>query len=100
MNAQKLLFTVVKKGLTNYTTSIPTHHLSAHQKEFEGDFTLVTFPFIKEAKKSPEQMGAEIRSLPSKERVCSKEFQCGERILNISLTDTFWLEYFISVKGN
>mgnify|MGYP000922946409 CR=1 FL=1 len=28
--------------------------------EFEGDYTLVLFPFIKQLKKSPEQLGNEI----------------------------------------
>jgi len=45
-----------------YNTVIPAGEITLQEtrKEFEGQVTIVTFPFTKFSKKSPEQTGNEI----------------------------------------
>ena len=61
INAQEILFGSIHQALTQlYNISSPTITFQKTRKEFEGDFTLVTFPYTKETKKSPEQIGQEL----------------------------------------
>ena len=54
INAQKILFDTVQQALTQiYNITNPVIGFQKTRREFEGDFTLVTFPYIKETKKSP-----------------------------------------------
>lgn len=62
------------------------------KKEFEGDYTIVTFPLIKLSKKSPEETGTLIgEALRSKFDIVAK-FNVVKGFLNISFTDRFWSE--------
>jgi arginyl-tRNA synthetase len=49
-----------------YQTDITPADVSLQEtrKEFEGQVTIVTFPFTKVSRKSPEQTGAEIGEFP------------------------------------
>jgi len=61
------------------------------RKEFEGQYTLVTFPLIKELKKKPEEIGDEIgNALLSKNLISG--FNVVKGFLNLSFHDSFWLE--------
>ncbi|MBS1686944.1 MAG: arginine--tRNA ligase [Bacteroidetes bacterium] len=62
------------------------------KKEFEGDYTIVTFPLIKLSKKSPEETGNLIgEALRGKLDIVAK-FNVVKGFLNISFTDRFWSE--------
>ena len=101
INAQKILSDTVKQALTQlYHIVNPVITFQKTRKEFDGDFTLVTFPFIKEAKKSPEQLGQEIGDYLVKNNGQVAAFNVVKGFLNISLTNTFWLNYFNSVKAS
>ena len=68
--------------------------LQQTKKEFEGDFTLVVFPYVKQSKKGPEQTAQEIGE--KVKSICSaiEKFNVVKGFLNISLSQSFWLEYF------
>ena len=74
--------------------------LQKTRKEFEGDFTLVAFPYIKEAKKSPEQFGQELGTYLQANNADITAFNVVKGFLNISLSNTFWMQYFNSVRTN
>ncbi|MDP3557310.1 MAG: arginine--tRNA ligase [Bacteroidota bacterium] len=99
MNAQEILFASIHQALTQvYNLSKPTITFQKTRKEFEGDFTLVTFPFIKETKKSPEQLGQELGDYLIANNNQVAAFNVVKGFLNISLSNQFWLNYFNSVK--
>lgn len=101
INAQAILLETVKNALTQlYNINNANITFQKTRKEFEGDFTLVTFPFIKEAKKSPEQAGQEIGEFLVKNNTSVSAFNVVKGFLNISLSNTFWLGYFNSVKDS
>jgi len=77
-----------------YQTDIPEANINLQEtrKEFEGQVTVVTFPFIKVSKKSPEQTGVEIGTFLKNELPEVAGFNVIKGFLNISLSDAYWLE--------
>ena len=101
INAQDLLFNGIQKGLSElYNIHISAITLQKTRKEFEGDFTLVTFPYIKDAKKSPELLGAELGNYLQSNNTIITAFNVVKGFLNITLSDIFWLNYFNAVKNS
>jgi len=69
-------------------------NLQPTRKEFEGQVTIVTFPFTKFSRKSPEQTGAEIGEYLKNEIEEISGFNVIKGFLNISLADSYWLDRF------
>src|SRR5690606_4877411 len=64
------------------------------RKEFEGQYTLVTFPLIKELKKNPEALGNEIGNALLSRNLISG-FNVVKGFLNMSFPSEFWLNNLI-----
>src|SRR6187551_3155589 len=95
INAETLLFNTISQALTAlYTINSTNISFQKTRKEFEGDFTLVTFPFTKESKRSPEQLGNDLGAFLQKNNDAVEKFNVVKGFLNISLSDKFWLTYF------
>ena len=70
------------------------------KKDFEGDYTLIVFPFVKLARKSPEAIGKEIGEyLVANVREISA-YNVIKGFLNIALTPEFWAERFNQALAN
>lgn len=64
--------------------------------EFEGDYTLVLFAFVKSLKKSPDQLGTEIgNALLTRHPELFSSFQLIKGFLNLSIQDTYWMEALV-----
>src|SRR5580704_2802462 len=76
-----------------YNTELSSGDISLQEtrKEFEGQVTIVTFPFTKFSKKSPEQTGNEIGAYLQNELKEVSGFNVIKGFLNISLSDDYWL---------
>lgn len=62
--------------------------------EFEGDVTVVVFPFVKISKKSPEVMADEIgREIVGESDIVSK-YNVVKGFLNLLISDRYWLSFF------
>jgi arginyl-tRNA synthetase len=97
MLAQELLTENLKKALkTSYGIEANDKDivLQKTRKEFEGDFTLVTFPFIKAAKQSPEQVGDTLGKFLVANNSTITKYNVVKGFLNISLSNNFWLDFF------
>ncbi len=66
---------------------------SATRKEFEGDYTVMIFPFVKSAKKSPPQTAAEIGERLITGLPDAASFSVIQGFLNITLKDAFWVRF-------
>lgn len=64
------------------------------RKEFEGDITLVVFPLVKVAKKSPEETGKVIGDAVVNSIEEIESFNVIKGFLNLKFTDAFWKEKF------
>jgi arginyl-tRNA synthetase len=72
--------------------------LQKTKKEFEGDFTLVTFPYIKAAKATPEKTGELIGEQLIKNNPSITKFNVVKGFLNFSLSNDFWLNEFKDIN--
>ena len=66
--------------------------LQKTRSEFEGNLTLVVFPFVKAAKKSPEQTAQEIGEYLQEHCVAVDKFNVVKGFLNLSIGDGAWLQ--------
>ncbi|MBA4241580.1 MAG: arginine--tRNA ligase [Sphingobacteriaceae bacterium] len=71
--------------------------LQKTKKEFEGDYTLVTFPYIKAAKATPEKTGELIGEQLIKNNPSITKFNVVKGFLNFSLSNDFWLNEFKTI---
>jgi arginyl-tRNA synthetase len=88
----------VKAVKSLYQTDIAAADVNLQQtrKEFEGQVTIVTFPFVKFSRKSPEQTGQEIGAFIQNEVDVVSGFNVIKGFLNIVITDAFWIEQLYS----
>src|SRR5215218_6029783 len=68
--------------------------LDETRKEFEGDVTLVVFPYVKASKKSPEQTANEIGEKLKAASDLVSGYNVVKGFLNISIVDHFWKDFF------
>lgn len=88
------------KNLYNIETEPKDIVLQKTKKEFEGDFTIVVFPYVKQARKSPEALANELG-----ENVCKaipelQSFNVIKGFLNFVVSDGYWLSYAQSISGD
>lgn len=90
---KKLIATTLKDL---YDIEIKEQELTINntKPEFEGDYTLVMFSFIKQFKKSPEQLGNEIGEALIK---TNPDFFTAHNtikgFLNLTISDKYWLDF-------
>src|SRR6478735_4708121 len=68
--------------------------VNATKPEFEGDYTVVLFAFIKQLKKSPDALGQELgRQIVQENPELFTGFNVIKGFLNLTVTDSFWLSF-------
>ena len=67
--------------------------LQSTKKEFEGDYTLVVFPFVKQARKSPEVVANEIGE--ALKPLCQEieSYNVVKGFLNIVIDSKYWIDF-------
>ncbi len=74
--------------------------LQKTRSEFEGNLTLVVFPFVKAAKKSPEQTAQEIGEYLQQNCSAISKFNVVKGFLNLSIGDGAWLELLKAIDAD
>ena len=64
---------------------------SATKKEFEGDLTVVVFPFLKASRKNPETTATDIGEGLEKNVEAVEKFNVVKGFLNLSISPAYWL---------
>lgn len=75
-------------------------NLSITRKEFEGDYTVVVFPFTKLAKKKPEQIGEELGQYMVANIPEVSAFNVIKGFLNVSVDDQYWVDFLNNLSTN
>ena len=88
------------KSLYGIEAAPGTVVLQATKKEFEGDYTVVVFPYVKQARKSPEQVGNELGAEVSKSVAEVSGYNVIKGFLNFSVSDSYWAEFVDSKAGD
>ena len=74
--------------------------LQKTRSEFEGSLTLVIFPFVRAAKKSPEQTGDEIGKYMMEHCPAVSKYNVVKGFLNLSIGDAAWLNLLQDIDGD
>lgn len=74
--------------------------LQKTKKEFEGQITLVVFPFLKITKKGPEQSGEAIGEYLKNNTDLVSEFNVVKGFLNLEISHVSWLDLFNDILDN
>ena len=74
--------------------------LQKTRSEFEGNLTLVVFPFVKAAKKSPEQTAQEIGEYLVSNCSAIEKFNVVKGFLNLSIGGGAWLELLKAIDAD
>ena len=65
--------------------------INSTKPEFEGDYTVVLFTFVKQFKKAPEQLGKEIgEHIVANNNDLFTSYNVIKGFLNLSVTDQYW----------
>ncbi len=68
--------------------------------DFTGDYSVVIFPFVKVAKKSPDVAAAEIGASLQQNVPEIKAFNVVKGFLNLEISDAYWHEFLQSLGAN
>ena len=97
---EQLLHKAVEKAvLTLYEAEWQSIQFQKTRKDFEGDITLVVFPFLRVSKKGPEQTADELGQYLQEQvaEVCCYNVVKG--FLNLSIDKSYWLSQFSSINS-
>ena len=70
------------------------------RKEFQGEFTVVTFPLTKLAKKKPDIIGEELGHILVRDLPEIDSFNVIQGFLNLSFVPSFWNAFVLSLQDN
>ena len=73
--------------------------LQKTRPEFEGNITLVVFPFVKLARKAPAQVAAEIGEELVKSDIVAK-YNAVQGFLNLVIDDAFWIKQLEAIDAD
>ena len=86
----------IKAFTTLYGQEPPVQQVNFQKTrpEFEGDMTIVVFPFVKLAGRNPEQLANEMGAEMIKESDMIAKFNVVKGFLNLLISDKFWMDFF------
>ena len=91
----------VKQGMEElYQISVPVVEFQSTVKDFEGDLTIVVFPFLKYIKGNPFEIGSKLGNYLKENIKEVEKFNVVKGFLNISLTDTYYLNSLNQIRAN
>ena len=101
MNAENFVLQAVTASVEALYGAVDKSQLQLQKtrKEFEGDFTLVTFPLLKLSRKSPEATANEIGEHIVANTPQISSFNVIKGFLNLVLAPAFWAECFHKIAS-
>lgn len=69
-----------------------------NKTEYEGDFTIVTFPLVKQLKKNPESIGIELGESLTAQTDLLESFNVVKGFLNVKVKNQFFVDQLKSIK--
>ena len=76
-----------------YSASIDTPKLDRTRPEFDGDYTLVVFPYLRQSKKSPEQTAQDVGSFLQEHSDWVSGFNVIKGFLNLDIAPSYWVQF-------
>ena len=94
MSIDGIISSAVSEALKSlYGLDVPASNIAPQttKKEFEGNLTIVVFPFLRASKKSPEATAEEIGNYIQAHCEAVKAFNVIKGFLNITIEPAFWI---------
>ncbi|GGA83819.1 arginine--tRNA ligase [Puia dinghuensis] len=86
-----------------YQYDLPAGEVAVNETkpEFEGDYTVVLFSFVKQLKKKPEELGNELgRALLTSHPTLFSAYNVIKGFLNLTIADSYWLAFIQAQHDN
>ena len=77
-----------------FDVSVEKIEFQQTRKDFEGDITVVLFPFIRTLKSSPAEIGDKIGTYLVENCVAIESFNVVSGFLNLTVSDQFYIDFF------
>ena len=74
--------------------------LQETRREFSGDYTLVVFPYVKQARKAPEAVAQEIGAHVAVNMPEVSGFNVVKGFLNFEVADSYWLRFIETIASD
>jgi len=98
MNIQNLIQTATKQAIQElYGVIIENVEFQSTRKDFEGDITVVVFPFLKLIKENPVSLGTKIGNILQDKLNEISSFNVVQGFLNIVLSDAYHRSRFYEI---
>ena len=95
MSLDKIISQAVSRAVAElYAVEVSAESIvpQATRKEFEGNLTVVVFPFLKASRKSPEATATELGEWLVANEAAVEKFNVVKGFLNISIKSDFWID--------
>ena len=70
------------------------------RKDFEGDITIVLFPYLKNINKDKSEFGKEFGDFITKNSINISNFNIAGGFLNLTISDNYYLNFINSIRDN
>ncbi len=103
MNIEQMIENAVANALKELYSFEPQPgqiQVSNTRKDFEGDITVVVFPFLRFSKKSPEQTAEELGRFLLEHVDLVESFNVIKGFLNLEISKKYWLNVLENAFGN
>ena len=100
MYIQKIIDNSILEAFEFLFKQKPNHiELQQTKKEFEGDITLVVFPYVKQLKMNPKEIAEKIGNYLLQSKSVDS-FNVVSGFLNLSIADKNYLDFFNTIKND
>ena len=101
MSLQEILSPAIFEAIQQqFSTTIEKIEFQATRKDFEGDITVVIFPLLKVIKGNPVEIGTKIGNFLVENVKEVEKFNVVAGFLNIVISDSYYINFFNSIKDN
>ncbi len=101
MTLSQILTPSIEKAIQAlFNVTIDKVEFQTTRKDFEGDITMVIFPFLKVVKSNPVELGNKIGNYLVENLAEVDRFNVVSGFLNIVISDAYYLNFFNEIRNN
>lgn len=100
MTLNEILTPQIEKAVLElYQVTVEQVEYQATRKEFEGDITIVVFPFLKQIKGNPVEIGTRIGTFLVENSTVVERFNVVKGFLNLVISDAYYVSFFNGIRN-
>ncbi|MVX36894.1 arginine--tRNA ligase [Myroides sp. LoEW2-1] len=100
MTLNQILTPQIEKAIQQlYGATVDKVEYQATRKEFEGDITVVIFPFLRQIKGNPVEIGTKIGEYLVENTSVIERFNVVKGFLNLVVSDSYYIEFFNAIRN-